>query len=174
MQLAGIWGDDRTMLSLSSLITEQLLDLLNGRKSKTDVVTWADRKVDESVQYIGDEKTWRYLEFVRTIDEQTKESTIINAICTFDGASKLLPSINQLTKKLSDIIGGISREEIASWATKFIPYAEPLYENDQIDDEYWELLQFVAGIDDPDNIGDYLFSDEQIDEVINKSKKVWN
>ena len=113
------------------------------------------------------------MEFACTLEEETDDAVIRKAIRLYDGAAKTLPSTEKLLAKLADSLQKMRREEVAQWATGFLPTAEALYEENQIEKDYWALLQYTAGIDDPDTEGNYLFSDEQIErELLKYTQKI--
>ena len=155
-------------MNLTDAVTQLLLQVLEGKTSRTQAAQWALRKIEQTDRTTDDEKTWAYLEFACTLEEETDDAVIRKAIRLYDGATKTLPSAEKLLAKLADSLQKMSREEVADWAAGFLPLADALYEDNQIEKTYWALLQYTAGIDDPDAEGNYLFSDEQIETALLK------
>ena len=160
-------------MNLTDAITQQLLQVLEGKMSRTQAAQWALRNIEQTDRTADDEKAWAYLEFACTLEEETDDAVIRKAIRLYDGAAKTLPSAEKLLAKLADSLQKMRREEVAHWAAGFLPTAEALYEENQIEKDYWALLQYTAGIDDPDTEGNYLFPDEQIErELLKYTQKI--
>lgn len=160
-------------MNLTDAVTQQLLQVLEGKRSRTQAAQWALRNIEQTDRTADDEKAWAYLEFACTLEEETDDAVIRKAIRLYDGAAKTLLSTEKLLAKLADSLQKMKREEVAQWATGFLPTAETLYEENQIEKDYWALLQYTAGIDDPDTEGNYLFSDEQIErELLKYTQKI--
>lgn len=155
-------------MNLTDAVTQLLLQVLEGKTSRTQAAQWALRKIEQTDRTTDDEKAWAYLEFACTLEEETDDAVIRKAIRLYDGATKTLPSAEKLLAKLADSLQKMSREEVAHWAAGFLPLADALYEENQIEKTYWALLEYMAGIDDPDTEGNYLFSDEQIETALLK------
>ena len=159
-------------MNLTDAVTRQLLKVLEGKTSRTQAAQWALRKIEQTDRTTDDEKAWAYLEFACMLEE-TDDAAILKTIRLYDGAAKTLPSAEKLLAKLADSLQKVSREEVADWAAGFLPLADALYEDNQIEKTYWALLQYTAGIDDPDAEGNYLFSDEQIErELLKYTQKI--
>lgn len=113
-------------MNLTDAVTQQLLQVLEGKRGRTQAAQWALRNIEQTDRTADDEKAWAYLEFACTLEEETDDAVIRKAIRLYDGAAKTLPSTEKLLAKLADSLQKMRREEVAQWATGFLPTAEAL------------------------------------------------
>jgi hypothetical protein len=76
------------------------------------------------------------------------------------------PTISEIIKRLKLVlVGEMKREEVSDWASFYV-----MADNPNIDDEnVWDLLILLSGIDILDSPTTYLHYDEDINDWINQA-----
>jgi len=88
----------------------------------------------------------------------------------------MIVTLNDITERLRSILtGDMTRESASDWATSQIELEdrrELHYSPDVLEDEIWQAIIFLAGIDLLVSPGTYLFGVEDIQGWISKLSKV--
>ncbi|WP_196493747.1 DNA-binding protein [Ornithinibacillus caprae] len=77
------------------------------------------------------------------------------------------PNMKEVIAKLEKVLSGeLNREEVSEWAEFYVMADKP-----NVDDEnVWEMLQTISGIDILDSPTTYLYNQEDIKQWIEKAK----
>ncbi|MBB6451659.1 hypothetical protein HNQ94_000080 [Salirhabdus euzebyi] len=77
------------------------------------------------------------------------------------------PNMSEIIKRLEKVLSGeLKREDISDWASLYVMDDEP-----NVDDEnVWEMLKIMSGIDILDSPTTYLYNQEDIKQWIEKAK----
>lgn len=85
------------------------------------------------------------------------------------GATIIEPTLNEIIDKLKLVLSEeLSREEMYDWTAPFIMADDPIVE----DEDVWDALITVSGIDYLDSPETYLYSDEDIKSWIKQFEKI--
>lgn len=78
------------------------------------------------------------------------------------------PTVSEIINRLDLVLtDGMTREEVSDWASYYV-----MADNPTIDDEnVWELLKIISGIDILDSPKTYLHNEEDIKDWIKKATK---
>lgn len=77
------------------------------------------------------------------------------------------PNMKEVIAKLESVLlGDLNREEVSDWAEFYVMADEPKIEDENV----WEMLKTISGIDILDSPTTYLHNEEDIKEWIEKAK----
>jgi hypothetical protein len=77
------------------------------------------------------------------------------------------PIMKEVIEKLEKVLSGdLNREDVSDWAELYVMADEPMVDDENV----WEMLKTISGIDILDSPTSYLHNQEDIEEWIEKAK----
>ena len=84
----------------------------------------------------------------------------------------LQPTIEEVITKLKMVLEGkLTREEVASWAMKYVRDDSLAFDINRQDEKLWDLLDYVAGFDIKVSPEEYLHDEDDVKCWIRKFEK---